>query len=81
MRLARNGRVLRQHGSPARLTKCTREHLVLTLTISAASQDVGSANAFIARADVANESFDCESATHPVGIQVPYLDAGLSGFH
>ena len=65
----------------ARLAKGARKHLVLMLPISAAGQDFGSAKALLARADIANKAFDRESAPHTGGVQVPYLDAVLSGFH
>jgi len=64
-----------------KLAKGAGEHLVLMVTIAAAGQDFGSTKALVARADVVNETFDRESAPRTAGVQVPYLDAVLSGFH
>ena len=71
----------RRFSRRTRLAKGARKHLVLMLPISAAGQDFGSAKAFLARADIANKAFDGESAPHPAAVQIPYLDAVLSGFH
>jgi hypothetical protein len=68
------------------LAKAAPEHQVLAFaitvafTIIAASQDFGSAMAFVARADIANQSVDRESAPRTT-VQVPSFDAGLGGFH
>jgi hypothetical protein len=69
------------------LAKSAPEHQVLAVaitvafTVIAASQDFGSAMAFVARADIANQSVDRESTPRTAGVQVPYFDAGLGGFH